>query len=60
MALGAVAVAAVATDVGGDTVLLFIMPSGLGRRRTLPVAEEEVKRGVGANIEEVKLIEDTG
>ena len=41
--------------VGGDTVLLFIMPARAGGgRRTLLVTEAEAKREVGANSEEVK------
>ena len=43
------------SEVGGDLVLLFLMPTGVrGRRRTLLVAKAEAKGEVATNIEEVK------
>ena len=43
------------SEVGGDVVLLFLMPAQAGGgRRNLLVAEVEAKMGVGANSEEVK------
>ena len=47
------------SEVGGDVVLPFIMTARAGGGwHTLSVEEAEAKMEVGANSEEVKLIED--